>query len=144
MWVSYLILDNIYGFLYIRREFYWFLWYIDWLYGNYPNGKWYMPSGHLYRKLYTYESKIFLVLMTRRGNNFGHHWCDALIICSILPLSFFLRIWHIRNEIRLIFFVVLCIQPFSYNMLRIKFFHTVDLFKIWNDQLSHPKGCMKN
>ena len=97
-----LILNNIYGFLYIRREFYWIL-VIYRLYGNYPNGEWYMPSGHLYHKLYTYGSKIFLVLMTRRGNNFGHCWYDALIVCSILPLSFFLRIWNIRNEIRLIF-----------------------------------------
>ena len=143
MWVSYLILDNIYGFLYIRREFYWSF-VIYRLYGNYPSGEWYMSSGHLYHKLYTYGSKIFLFLMTRRGNNFGHRWCDALIVCSILPLSFILRIWHIRNEIRLIFFVVLCIQPFSYNILRIKNFHIVDPFKIWNDQLAHPKGCVKN
>ena len=41
------------------------------------------------------------------------------------------------------FFVVLCIQPFSYNMLRINFFHIVDLLKIWNDQLSHPKDAWK-
>ena len=36
--------------------------------------------------------------------------------------------------------VVLCIQPFPYNMLRIRIFHIVDPFKIWNDQLAHPKG----
>ena len=102
-----------------------------------------MPSEHLYHKLYTYGSKIFMFLMTRRVNNFGHRWCDALIVCSILPLSIFLKIWHIRNEIELIL-VVLCIQPFPYNMLRIRIFHIIDPFKIWNDQLSHPKGCVKN
>ena len=48
-------------------------------------------------------------------------------------------ILHIRNEIGLIF-VVLCIQPFPYNMLRIRIFHIIDPFKIWNDQLAHPKG----
>ena len=36
--------------------------------------------------------------------------------------------------------VVLCIQPFPYNILRIRIFHIVDPFKIWNDQLAHPKG----
>ena len=30
--------------------------------------EWYVPSGQLYHKLYNYGSKIFLVLMTRRGN----------------------------------------------------------------------------
>ena len=36
------------------------------------------------------------------------------------------------------------IQPFPYNMLRIRIFHTVDPFEIWNDQLGHPKECVKN
>ena len=48
--------------------------------------------------------------MIRRGNNFGHRWCDALIVCSILPLSFFQKIWHISNEMDLIL-IVLYIQP---------------------------------
>ena len=58
----------------------------------------------------------------------------------ILPKDMAYKKWDKTQ----LFFVVLCIQPFSYHMLRIKFFHTVDLFKIWNDQLSHPKGCVKN
>jgi hypothetical protein len=52
-------------------------------------------------------------------------------------------IWHIRNDVGLIL-VLLCIQPFPDNMLRIRIFHTVDPFEIWNDQLGHPKECVKN
>jgi hypothetical protein len=52
-------------------------------------------------------------------------------------------IWHISNEIGLNL-VVLCIQPSPYNLLRIRIFHIVDAFKIWNDQLGHPKGWVKN
>ena len=39
-----------------------------------------------------------------------------------------------------IYSITICIQPFPYNMLRIRIFHIVDPFKIWNDQLAHPKG----
>ena len=99
------------------------------MYGNYSNKERYMPSGHLYHNHYNYKSKTFLVLMTRRGNNFGHRWRDALIVCSILPLSFFQKIWHISNEIDLIF-VVLCIQPSRTTCCVSKFFHTVDLFNL--------------
>jgi len=136
-----LILDNILGFLYIWQEFHSFLSYIDCM-GIIPkmNDICLVDICH---KHYSYGSKIFLVLMIRRGNNFGHRWCDALIVCSILPLSFFLRIWHISNEMGLIL-VMLRIRPFPYNMLRIKFFHIVDPFKIWNDQLGHPNRYVKN
>ena len=49
--LMYLILDDIYGFLYIRWEFHWIL-VIYRLYGNHSNVKGYVPSGHLYFKLY--------------------------------------------------------------------------------------------
>ena len=49
--LMYLIFDNIYGFLYIRREFHWIL-VICRLYENHFNKKWYVPSGHLYHKFY--------------------------------------------------------------------------------------------
>ena len=122
-----LILDNILGFLYIWQEFHSFLSYIDCM-GIIPKRN-DICLVDICHKHYSYESKIFLVLMIRRGNNFGHRWCDALIVCSILPLivcsilplSFFQKIWHISNEMDLIF-VVLCIQPFPYDMLRIKNF----------------------
>ena len=38
---------------------------------------------------------------------------------------------------------VLCIQPSPYNVLRIRIFHVVDPFKIWNGQLGHPKRYVK-
>ena len=38
-----------------------------------PIWEWYVPSGHFfYHKLYNWGSKMFLVLMIRRGNIFGH------------------------------------------------------------------------
>ena len=49
-------------------------------------------ADNLHHKLYNYRSKIFLVLITRRGNNFSYRWCDAMIVDSS-PLLFFLRIW---------------------------------------------------
>ena len=76
----------------------------------------------IYHKHYSYGSKIFLVLMIRRGNNFGHRWCDALIVCSILPLSIFQKIWHISNEMDLIL-NVLCIQPSCTTCCVYKFSH---------------------
>ena len=41
--------------------------------GIIPMWEWYVPSGFFYHKLYNWGSKMFLVLMTRRGNIFAHH-----------------------------------------------------------------------
>ena len=88
-----LILDNIYGFLYIRWEFHW-IFVIYRLYGNHSNVEWYLCLvDNLYHKLYNWGRKMFLVLMTRRGNIFCHRWCNAMIVWFVLPLSFFLWIW---------------------------------------------------
>jgi len=38
-----------------------------------PMREWFVPSGFFYHELYNLGSKIFLVLMTRRGNIFCHH-----------------------------------------------------------------------
>ena len=135
-----LILDNILGFLYIWQEFHSFLSYIDCM-GIIPKRN-NICLVDICHKHYSYGSKIFLVLMIRRGNNFGHRWCDTLIVYSILPLSFFQKIWHISNEMDLIF-VVLCIQPSRTPGCVSKFFTRL-IYSIWNDQLGHPKGCVRN
>ena len=80
LWIWYLI---IFMDLYILDEnFIEFLSYINIdSPGIIPMWEWYVPCGHsFYYKLYNWGSKIFLVLMTRRGNIFvffestQEHW----------------------------------------------------------------------
>ena len=79
-----LILDNTYGFFYILdKNSIEFLPYIDCT-GITPIWNDMCLVDNLYHKLYNYGSKIFLVLMTRRENNFGYCWCDTMIVWSTL------------------------------------------------------------
>ena len=79
-----LILDNTYGFFYILDKiFIEFLSYIDCT-GITPIWNDMCLEDNLYNKLYNYGSKIFLILMTRRGNNLDNRWYDAMIVWSTL------------------------------------------------------------
>ena len=67
-----LILDNTYSFFYILDKiFIEFLSYIDRTRIT-PIWNDMCLVDNLYHKLYNYGSKLFLVLMTRIGNNFGY------------------------------------------------------------------------
>ena len=92
LWIWYLTIFM--DFYILDENFIEFLSYIDIDHtGIIPMWEWYVPSGFFYHKLYNWGRKMFLVLMTRRGNIFGHRWCNAMIVWFVLPLSFFLWIW---------------------------------------------------